>query len=192
MKFRYAHTCRYNAILGEPYLEYETLFLDKNNEWRKIVSIYNENEKRFNHLKVEADKKRCVVNVIETKPSYNYYEYEIDIKHLENKPYKLKALQNIIIAVETTDNYRSFISDVLKKNKDMRIPHNWYGGLEFNQELGLMFPKIYDKLYGRMKVDLFATFKFICFDVVDFNKILEAELTNYNRMLNNKIKKQVT
>ncbi len=187
MKFRYSYTGFFNKIFGEPYLEYETLFL-KDGIWRKTKSIYDESKKKYIYPSINVDKKRRIVNTHRNYENYNFYEYEIDIDYLEQEPYKLKALQNIILAKRTTDNYKDFIAKVLRKHKNFEISHNWYGGLDFLQELGILFPKIYKEIYGNGRCDLEATFHFLCFDIIDFNKILAPDLKNYNKMLNEKIK----
>ena len=105
-----------------------------------------------------------------------YCEFEIDIEKLKKEPIKLLALRHLLIAIKTTRNYQVFQGKILRKYPNEKTNNDWYSGFDFNIEVGLLFPKIYQKIYMNtdLKVDLMDLFEFIT-DNIDFNKIFEND-----------------
>ena len=189
MKFRYNYTGKVNPILGLPYLEYETLFFSEtDNVWKKTKGeIKNRN---FVFEVVETDTKIKALQ----NGNHNFYEYEIDIDQLICEPIKLNSLRNFIIAKRTTDKYKDYIGrvarlkNISKEDKYSIQKLDWYGGLNFKLELGVLFPKLLNELVIRdKKRDLEETFRFIIFDFLNINEILKKEIVEYNKIMNNKM-----
>ena len=196
MDFRYNYTGNPNPILGPPYLEYETLFFsEKDKVWKKTKDRYDENLGKFIHDIVEVATSKKEIQKRNEYIDFNYYEYNVDIDLLLKEPIKINSLLNFITAKRTTDNYKDFISRVMKMegiNKYELSKINkldWYGGLDFKLELGVLFPKLIEKLVIKNeKKDLEETFRFIVFDFLNINKILEKEIKEFNKIMNAKTK----
>lgn len=192
MKFRYNYTGRENQILKSPYLEYETLFFsEKDQTWKKTKNRFDRDKGGFIHDIVIVDSERKSIQEIKNKIDFNFYEYEIDIDLLLKFPIKINCLRNFIIAYKTTVNYREYVSKIYNlpglNKEDIKSEMNWYGGLDINLELGILFPDIFEKITTKgEKRDLKETFRFIVFDYLDINKILEHEIKNYNKIMNSK------
>ena len=188
MKFRYQITNTINPIIKG--FSYETIFQDKNGDWRSIEREFT--EKGLIFPIVEAIQKRMEVSnnslMFKNDTFFNYYEHEIDITILQRNKIAARALWYAVKAEEQSKVIREVAaSKEISREMRLSLIYKKDTGFDLRREIAILIPELYPLIPKKM-FDCFNTFKFL----LRLNKeLFKEELKQYNSLINEQIKEQI-